>query len=79
MKVHLYNFYASVNLSADTYCPSCSNRLHKLSDGLFGTAWICEKCHLIYQLHLIKVPKKRINKEFMEYALNELSIKEEKK
>ena len=78
MKIHLSNLFASVHLSPSTYCPNCHNSLVQIADGLMGTAWICKKCHNIYQLHLIKVPKKELNPDYMKYALNAIKKLEEK-
>ena len=72
MKLHLFNFFSSINLSPDVYCPKCSNKLHRISDGLLGTAWICEKCHNVYQLHLMKVPDRELSDDYMKYALGEI-------
>ena len=76
MKIHLSNLFASVHLSSDTYCPSCHNHLVQIVDGLLGTAWICEKCNGVYQLHLIKVREKELNSDYMEYALSKLKKEE---
>lgn len=72
MKIDLYQLHATVHLNPDVYCPNCGGTLKQIANGIFGTAWICVKCHSVYQLHLIKVPKKELNKEYMEYALKEI-------
>lgn len=72
MKIDLIGFHASIHLREDIYCPNCNGRLKQIMNGFLGTAWICKKCHSVYQLHLIKVPKKELNKEYMDYALKEI-------
>lgn len=49
----------------DAYC-KCGNRLHEVSNGLLSAAMFCPKCENVYLLKLVKLPDKKVTKEFLE-------------
>jgi hypothetical protein len=53
------------------YC-KCKEALKQVSNGFLGTAFYCSKCDSVYELKLIKVPKKKISKEYLEQCRKEI-------
>ena len=69
MKISLKDIIAIPELRRNVYSSCCGDELFSISDGLFDNAWICETCHNIFQLQLVKIPKKKLTKEFMKQAI----------
>ena len=61
---------------SDAYC-ECGNNLKEVSNGWFSKVWYCIKCKYIYELKLIKMPKKKLNKDFMVQCEKESAPKRE--
>lgn len=55
----------------DAYC-ECGKRLEEVSNGLLSRALFCPKCENVYILKKIKLPKKKVTKEFIEQCRKEL-------
>ena len=62
----------------DARC-KCGKALIEVSNGWFSISMFCPKCENIYQLKLIKIPDKKINKEFLEQCRKEVKKKEKSK
>lgn len=59
---------------AEAHC-QCGNKLHEVSNGFLSVALFCPKCEDVYQLKLIKTPKKDISAEFLKQCREEVSKK----
>jgi len=49
----------------DAFC-KCGNKLEQVSNGFLSCSLFCSKCENVYQIRMIKVPKKRLSKEYLE-------------
>lgn len=54
----------------EAYC-NCGQELKTVSNGLLASALFCPKCEAVYQLKLIRVPKKQISDEYLEQCRRE--------
>jgi len=70
MKFDDFEITASPFLT-NAYCKTCRNSLVEVSNGWFSSAMFCPKCKLVYVVKLIKVPNKKISKEFLAHAEKE--------
>ena len=52
-------------------CRKCHNYLKMVSNGLFENVLFCPKCEIVYELKLIRVPEKKLSKEFLEQCRQE--------
>ena len=43
----------------------CGYRMEEVSNGWFSSALFCKECENVYELKLIKVPKKKIGEDFL--------------
>lgn len=55
----------------DATCRSCKCDLVEVTNGLFSLAWFCKKCKSVYVPKMMKVPSKKVSKEFMEQCLKQ--------
>ena len=62
----------------DAYC-KCGNSLIEVSNGWFSISMFCPKCEKVYGLKLVKIPDKKISKEFLEQCRKEVKKKEKSK
>lgn len=69
MRFNNFNLNARPFLN-NAYC-GCGNLLKEVSDGFISSAWFCPKCENVYTLKLIKVPKKKVNDNFLKQARKE--------
>jgi len=53
------------------YCRECRDSLLEVSNGWFSRAMFCPKCKNVYLIKLVKVPNKKVTKEFLEQAERE--------
>ena len=44
----------------------CGQELKQVSNGFFSFVLYCPKCENIYKMKMVKIPKKKISKEFLE-------------
>jgi len=61
----------------DAYC-KCGVKLKEVSNGLLSKAMYCPKCENVYLLKLVKEPKKKISKEFLNQCREEVTTKAKK-
>jgi len=54
----------------DAKC-NCGQKLKEVSNGFLSSVMYCPFCEEIYELKLIKIPKKKISKEFLEHCRKE--------
>lgn len=74
MKFDDFEIHASPFITS-AYCKNCHNSLKQVSNGWFSKAMFCPKCETVYTVKLIKVPEKKVNKEFLEQARKEINNK----
>jgi len=74
MKFGDFEIHASPFLT-NAYCKKCRNNLVEVSNGWLSRAMFCPKCKLVYTIKLIKIPDKKVSKEFLEQAEEEASKK----
>ncbi len=55
----------------DAYC-KCGKTLIEVSNGRFSISMFCPKCENIYGLKLVKIPDKKISKEYLEQCRKKL-------
>ena len=60
----------------EAHCRKCRNELVEVSNGWFSRAMFCTNCESVYVLKLIRVPDKKVTKEFLEQAHREAGRKE---
>lgn len=63
----------------EAYCKDCGTELKEISNGFASVVLYCPKCENIYQLKLVKTPKKKIHKEFLEQCRKKNRKKNENK
>lgn len=51
----------------DAIC-GCGQTMREVSNGLLSRALFCPKCESVYQLKLVKVPKKKVRPEYLKQA-----------
>jgi len=61
----------------DANC-ECGNRLTEVSNGWISAALFCTKCENVYILKKIKLPKKKITKEFLTQCRFEIEFDKQK-
>ena len=50
----------------DAVCKKCDNYCIIVDDGFVGNMLFCPKCEIVYELKLVKIQDKYINKEYLE-------------
>lgn len=60
----------------DARC-KCGIKLHQVDNGFFSMAMFCPSCENVYLLKLIKMPDKKVTKEFLKQAREQ--VKKESK
>ena len=65
-----FKLYATIHL-LDAFC-ECGERLIEVSNGWFSKAGYCPKCENVYVLKLVKVPKRKVSREFLEQCRAEV-------
>lgn len=58
---------AAIPHIVDAYC-ECGRTMREVANGFLSRAMFCSKCENVYQLKLVKVPKKKISAEYLEQA-----------
>ena len=76
MKFDGFEIHAEPYLN-DAYC-ECGEKLHEVSNGWISRAFFCAKCENVYLIKKVKVPKKKITKEFLQQCKFEIKFQEEK-
>jgi len=56
---------------ADAYC-KCGNKLHEVPNGFMSIVMYCQKCEDVYQLKLVKMPKAKVPRDFLEQCKSKL-------
>ena len=69
MKFKNFSIHASP-FFADAQC-ACGDSLRQVSNGLISVALFCRKCGNVYEPKLVKVPDKKISKQWLEQAYEE--------
>lgn len=65
---------AAIPFITDAYC-KCSETLKQVSNGLVGAALYCQKCENVYLIKKIKVPAKKVTKDFLKQCRQETKSK----
>ncbi len=68
-ELHAEPFFSSVS------CKKCRNDCKIVGDGWFSKAFYCPKDNIVYQLKLIKMKDKDINKEYLKELEKEFNPK----
>ena len=72
MKFDNFEIHASPFI-ANAFCKKCYGKLIEISNGWFSRAMFCPRCEIVYMVKLIKVPQKKVSKEFLEQAREEVN------
>ena len=56
----------------DAYC-KCGKELIEVSNGFLSSSLFCQKCENVYEIKMVKVPKKRLSKDYLEQCREEAS------
>lgn len=56
----------------NAYC-KCGEDLREVSNGFFNRVLFCSKCHSVYALELVKLPKKTVSKHFIDQCMKEVA------
>lgn len=54
----------------DAFC-ECGDRLRQVSNGWLSAALYCTKCENVYMIKKVKLPKKKVTKEFLKQCREE--------
>jgi len=65
-----FEIHASPFLT-NAYCKKCRNKLVEIMNGWFSRAMFCPKCKIVYTVKLVKMPDKKVSKDFLEQAEKE--------
>ena len=52
-------------------CRDCHNDLKEVPNGWLSSALFCPKCEAVYEIKLVKVPKEKVTKEYLEQCRKE--------
>lgn len=61
----------------EAYCKECSKLLEEVPNGWVSVAMFCSKCEAVYELKLVKTPKKKINPEWLKRVKKSLEREKE--
>jgi len=65
MKFDNFEIHASPFIT-NAVCNKCGTGLEEVSNGWFSKAMYCPKCEGVFTIKLVKVPSKKVSKEFIE-------------
>lgn len=74
MKFTDFEIHASPFL-LNASCGDCGKSLIEVSDGWFSSALYCEKCKIVYEIKMVKIPTKKVTKEFFKQCEKEIDRK----
>ena len=60
------NFRVNANLFLDCGICECGEDLREIQNEWRSSLMFCQKCKNVYEIKLVKVPRKQITKEFLE-------------
>jgi predicted Zn-dependent protease len=63
MKLGDIEIVATWDADRTTYCPKCGNFLRQVDNGWFNSVLYCPKDDIFFEVKLIKMREKNINKE----------------
>lgn len=53
----------------------CGGKLHTIHNGLISSCFFCEDCQNVYLIKMVKVAKKKVSREFLKAAREEINKK----
>lgn len=64
MKIGDIEIVPTFSIDRTTYCPKCRNYLREVSNGWFNKVLYCPKEDIFFEIKLVKMQEKRINKKY---------------